>query len=676
MGFTGPGSFTQSGGTFTSNGYLYLGYNSALGTYNLSGGQLLVDYPEYVGFQGPGAFTQSGGTNTVGILGGQLYLGRASGANGTYNLSGGQLLAPYEYAGSYGTGTIGQSGGTNTIAGSLILADTTGSCGFYNLSGSGQLSAASEYIGWDPANNYDYGSSPFGLGSFQQNGGMNTVLLLSIGASGRYVLGGGTLQINGGLVNQGAFSGGSGPAALISNGVVDLSSGVNLGNLSVNMGSNSLLIVPSGFNPSTGFAGFSSLGLTHTAGTTLVVAPGQGFGGSGTINDFANCQGSISASGGTLNLTGGLALSGTGAVNLGGGYLLTNGTASSVSGGSLFANQQDVGGGGTGIFTQTGGTISLSNPNVGLLLGADGTGTYLLNGGLLVAPWEFVGYLGGTGVFTQTGGTNVATFLVVGNSDAGGTYNLNGGVLRTESVEHGTLPGESGLGPVAFNVNGGTIQAINSALGISVPITLVASGGGSGATFDTAGYTITVGGRISGPGSLTKVGSGALVLTATNTYAGNTLVTAGTLALGSGLALQDSTLDTSGGGTLSFGTLFTATLGGLTGPGTLSLANTVSSAVALSVGNNNAGTTFTGALRGSGSLIKIGSGSLDLGGSNTYTGATTVSGGTLVLDFTQPVRRRTTSSTASAIPRPWPWATAPCWSWAVPAAATASSSTA
>ena len=91
------------------------------------------------------------------------------------------------------------------------------------------------------------------------------------------------------------------------------------------MGTNSLLIVPAGFNPSTGFASLQHLGLTHTLGTTLTVPAGQGFGGSGSINDPVNCQGTITAtSGGAINLSGGLTLSGTGTVNLGSGNLTTN----------------------------------------------------------------------------------------------------------------------------------------------------------------------------------------------------------------------------------------------------------------------------------------------------------------------------------------------------------------
>ena len=75
---------------------------------------------------------------------------------------------------------------------------------------------------------------------------------------------------------------------------------------------------------------------------------------------------------------------------------------------------------------------------------------------------------------------------------------------------------------------------------------------------------------------LVKLGSNALTLSANNTYYGSTLISGGTLAVASSLALQNSTLDTSGSGSLSFGSMTAATLGGLTGPGTLGLANTSS----------------------------------------------------------------------------------------------------
>jgi autotransporter-associated beta strand protein len=82
---------------------------------------------------------------------------------------------------------------------------------------------------------------------------------------------------------------------------------------------------------------------------------------------------------------------------------------------------------------------------------------------------------------------------------------------------------------------------------------------------------------------------------------------------------------------LSFGD-FSATLGGLQGSGSLALTSEGGDALALNVGNNNASTTFSGVLSGNGSLSKIGSGTLYLTGSNTYTGPTTISRGELVVN--------------------------------------------
>jgi autotransporter-associated beta strand protein len=70
-------------------------------------------------------------------------------------------------------------------------------------------------------------------------------------------------------------------------------------------------------------------------------------------------------------------------------------------------------------------------------------------------------------------------------------------------------------------------------------------------------------------------------------------------------------------------------LGGLTGSGGLALSNTIALPFVLSVGNNSASTTFNGSLSGSGSLVKVGSGTLTLAASNSYSGTTTLSGGML-----------------------------------------------
>ena len=158
------------------------------------------------------------------------------------------------------------------------------------------------------------------------------------------------LQVGSSLVNQGTFDGGNSPASLGANCLVDLTAGTwkNLSGLSVAMGSNALLIVPAGFNMSTGLAGFTTTGLpVHVQGTTLTVPAGTGFGGIGTVSDLVVCQGTIAGtSSGGITLVGGLLLSGNGNAALAG--LTVNNPASGQSGGSLSAPNEYIGNGGTG----------------------------------------------------------------------------------------------------------------------------------------------------------------------------------------------------------------------------------------------------------------------------------------------------------------------------------------
>ena len=103
--------------------------------------------------------------------------------------------------------------------------------------------------------------------------------------------------------------------------------------------------------------------------------------------------------------------------------------------------------------------------------------------------------------------------------------------------------------------------------------------------------------------------------------------------------MQNSTVTVSTNNGLLFntnsGAITTFNVGGLAGSGNISLADG-SYPVTLSAGGNGAGTTYSGALSGSGGLTKTGSGTLVLCGSNTYTGGTTIAAGTLKLDFSQP----------------------------------------
>ena len=340
------------------------------------------------------------------------------------------------------------NGGTATVTmpgescADLVLGSSAGSGSILMSGSSGQLSVT-----------YDEVVGGAGTGTFTQNGGVSTVSSLSIGASGVYLLAGGTLQANGSPQNLGTFAGGNTPATLCASGILDMSSGTwqNLGTFSLSMSANSLLIVPAGFNTLTGLANYCTLGLTHTVGTTLVVPAGQGFSGLGSINDPVNCQGTIVTSNWTY-LNNGLVLSGNGSVNLGNGNLTVNDSISGMSGGSLATLNLYVGSGGTGTFTQTGGTNSI-NGSLTLGVSAADNGTYNLSGnGILSAPTAYVGY-SGRGAFMQSGGiNNITSYFYLGyNSGSSGTYNQSGG-LNTSRVYVGYNAGSSGT----YNQSGGT----------------------------------------------------------------------------------------------------------------------------------------------------------------------------------------------------------------------------
>ena len=383
---------------------------------------------EWVGYLGSGAFNQSGGTNNLGLYG-WLFLGVAGG-KASYSLSqSGVLSANEEYVGdgTNNSGILSQSGGSNILSLYLNIGYFEGSSGTYSLTGNGYLSVPNTYIEY-------LGYS--GTGTFTQSGGTNSsgsYLVLGYGSStiGTYNLSGGSLY-----------------------SAVDLYVG--------NSGSGS----------------FTQSGGTNLVGTSVFL--GYNSGSSGTYN---------------------------------------------LNGGFLSASYEFIGVSGTGSFTQTGGTNnSGSYLALGYYLGS--SGTFNLNGGglyLSSSGAEYVGY-SGTGIVTQSGGVNncgISPLTLGYNTGSSGTYNLNGGLLILSSLSRGS-------GSVAFNFNGGTLQASGS-FSSNLPIELGTSGGG--ATFDTAGYAVTLSGALSGPGGLTKVGTGTLVLTTADTYVGGTNIAGGAIKL-------------------------------------------------------------------------------------------------------------------------------------------------
>ncbi len=158
----------------------------------------------------------------------------------------------------------------------------------------------------------------------------------------------------------------------------------------------------------------------------------------------------------------------------------------------------------------------------------------------------------------------------------------------------------------------------------------------------TKTYTIG-GGGITTPNGITVSGAGSVTLTAANSIAGETAVSNGTLNIGHDNALGTSALLLTGGAVnLASATPVLASLGG-TG-GTVSLGSAT-----LSVGGANTATAFSGNISGpAGSLVKTGTGTLTLSGTDTYAGTTTVSQGNLVFGKQSALYNNTPASWTSS----------------------------
>lgn len=116
----------------------------------------------------------------------------------------------------------------------------------------------------------------------------------------------------------------------------------------------------------------------------------------------------------------------------------------------------------------------------------------------------------------------------------------------------------------------------------------------------THAYQFTGAGSITGTTGLNKVGEGTVILGTNNTFSGSIYNEAGVLQIGNG------------------GTTGTVGTGVITNNGQL-------------IFNRSNDLTATNVISGSGSLQKLGAGKLTLTGTNTYSGATAINGGTLSL---------------------------------------------
>jgi autotransporter-associated beta strand protein len=403
----------------------------------------------------------------------------------------------------------------------------------------------------------------------------------------------------------------------------------------------------SGTNTYGGVTTISGGILTINADSNLGAAPGSVSAAEltlngGTLQTTANMtlnsnRGiALGASGGTLDVNPSATLTYGGIVTGGGaltkadtGILLLSGVntytgATNINAGTVQLGAANAISSNSAVNVASGATFNLNGNSdaIGSLAGAGSVtlGTATLTAGADATSTTFSGVISGTGNLAKTGAGNLT---LSGTNTYGGVTTISGGVLSISADSNlGAAP--SSVSPAKLTLNGGTLQTTaNMTLNSNRGVTLGASGG----TLDVnPSATLTYGGIIAGGGALTKADTGTLLLSGVNTYTGATNINGGTLQLGAANSISSSSAVTvASGATFDLNSKADA-IGSLAGAGNVTLGTAT-----LTAGADGTSTNFSGVVSGTGGLTKGGSGTLNLSGANTYTGATTINAGKLQL---------------------------------------------
>ncbi len=649
LGFcgSGVGTVTNSGGTINVNtsggGNMEMTtWDSAGALYVQNSGAINLCNNAHIGFgnggnnSGTATFVQDGGTVTFysdngTTVGGTGYISLGSGGDtGTYvyYLNGGTLTVPQITQTSGGaSGNFAFNGGT--------LKPTASSATFMQGLSYIFVMAGGAII---DTTNYNITIAP----------ALTDGSLLGSGGGGLTKLGNGTLTVAGGYSYTGPTVVNGGTLALDASQSSSSSSAITVSNAALTVSLNN------------GISSISAAGIT-LKGTNVL---NFNFGTASSPSVPA-----ISASG--------VSNTGTNLINISGQFLIKGQYPLIYTGGSVPTNNFKLGSLPTGVvavLTNSGSSLDLLITAAGQNLawyGADSAGNTKTNWDIGVSTnWnsgtaKYLQYSGnsygdnvtfddnlylqrGTNVnlavqvvpitftfnsslpfsITGTGGIGGPVSLTVTNTGSlflGTSNNYSGGTLIGSGTLAFTNDSALGTNTMAVTLAGGTLEFAGN-MTSSRTLTVTAN-----STLSVpAGATAQFSGSVGGSSGVTKSGDGILSLNSANVISATATVSAGTVELSNANAITNGSVALSIDNGLTFNTgIGTFNVGGLSGANALALADTGASPVTLAVGANNSSSTYTGTISGSGTLAKIGTGTLSLNSANSYTGGTTVSGGVL-----------------------------------------------